>query len=229
MGRAYVKSAATSVLYADRRKVVQLLRSVYYKQVLIMRCFIVICLGLVLAVDGPARLRRDECEQLQAENEKCANEAYQAYTEASGKQDGREHFMARKSCNYMTAVLDTCMDKMVGNCVTQEQLDEQKYTKIVDLMDKLKQSVKEWDPEKCPPFKRYLEQKQAKEDAANPADPEPAAAPSSGKQQSEDNKTDDDKTEDNKTEDNKTDDEAGSGGTTLVASALFSVILSLFI
>merc|ERR1711970_352927 len=234
MGRAYVKSAATSVLYADRRKVVQLLRSVYYKQVLIMRCFIVICLGLVLAVDGSARVRRDECDQLQADNEKCANEAYQAYTEASGKQDGREHFMARKSCNYMTAVLDTCMDKMVGNCITQEQLDEQKYTKIVDLMEKLKQSVKEWDPEKCPPFKRYLEQKQAKEDAANPADPEPALAPASGKQQSEDNKTDDDKTEDNKTEDNKTedsktDDEAGSGSTTLVASALFSIILSLFI
>merc|ERR1712055_952144 len=117
----------------------------------------------------------------------------------------------------MTAVLDTCMDKMVGNCFTQEQVDEQKYPKIVDLMDKLKQTVTEWDPEKCPPFKRYLEQKKAKEDAANPTDPEPAAAPASGKQQSEDNKTDDD----------KTDDGAGGGATTLVASALFSVILSL--
>merc|ERR1711936_354886 len=190
----------------------------------IMRCFIVICLGLVLAVDGSARMKRDECEHLQADNDKCMNEAYEAYRVAMGKQDGREHFMARKSCNYMTAVLDTCMDKMVGNCFTQEQVDEQKYPKIVDLMDKLKQTVTEWDPEKCPPFKRYLEQKKAKEDAANPTDPEPAAAPASGKQQSEDNKTDDDKTEDN-----KTDDGAGGGATTLVASALFSVILSLFI
>merc|ERR1711936_1445912 len=98
-----------------RRKVVQLFRSVYY----IMRCFIVICLGLVLAVDGSARVRRDECEHLQADNDKCMNEAYEAYRVAMGKQDGREHFMARKSCNYMTAVLDTCMDKMKQTVTNQ--------------------------------------------------------------------------------------------------------------
>merc|ERR1712055_314997 len=195
----------------------QLLRSVYYKQVLIMRCFIVIiCLGLILAVDGSARVRRDECEQLMTDHQNCAAEAYQTYTVEASKNDGRESFVARKSCNYMTAAVDTCGDKLVGNCYTQEQVEELKDDQIEKVMDQLKAAITEWDHEKCPPFKKYLERKKAKEDAANPpepsTDPEPAAAPASGKQQSEDDKTN---------------DGDNSGASTLVASALFSIILSL--
>merc|ERR1712215_347386 len=220
---------SVSALHVDRWKVVQLFKSVYYKQVLNMRSFIVICLGLVLAVDGSTRMRRDECAQVTADQNKCAEEAYAAFGKAASKPDGKEHFAARKSCNYMTAVLDTCMENMVGDCHTQEEVDELKYAKIEDLMDKLQTVVTAWDPEKCPPFKRYIEQKKAKEDAANApepsADPEPAAAPASGKQQTEEDKTEDDKpvdkqTDDKQTDENKTNDGDNSGASTLVVSAL---------
>merc|ERR1711970_1100056 len=182
-----------------------------------MKLILVICLCLVLAVDGKTRGRRDECEQVIADHTICTQAAYQAYREEMATHDDREAFDARKSCNYMTAV-DACGDKMVGKCYTQEQVVEFKDDQIVKVMDQFKKAVTKWDHEKCPPFKKYLERIKAKEDAANPpepsADPEPAAAPASGKQQ---------------TEDNNTGDGDKSGASTIVVSSLFSVILSLFI
>merc|ERR1711915_156155 len=52
----------------------------------------------------------------------CTNEAYWAYQKAfDAGDDGRPDWIARKSCNYMTAAVDECTNMLVGKCNTNEE------------------------------------------------------------------------------------------------------------
>merc|ERR1712179_895510 len=55
------------------------------------------------------RVERDACEEKQEEVQKCQADAYQEYMAAfKAGDDGRPDWMARKSCNYITATIEKC-------------------------------------------------------------------------------------------------------------------------
>jgi len=49
----------------------------------------------------------DECDKVKADYELCNNKAYEDYKKAyAAGDDGRPDWMARKSCNYVTATIE---------------------------------------------------------------------------------------------------------------------------
>ena len=67
--------------------------------------------------------------------------------------DGRADWMARKSCNYMTAAVEDCGNMLVGDCNTEEEVTGMKDHQLKGILAQLQYSVQEWDSNKCPPVK----------------------------------------------------------------------------
>ena len=68
--------------------------------------------------------------------------------------DGRPDWLARKSCNYMTAAVEECGNMMVGACNTEEEVVVLKDLQYQGILNQLAEHVKEWDSEKCPVTKQ---------------------------------------------------------------------------
>ena len=84
----------------------------------------------------------------------CLPSAYKGYQEAYAKgDDGRPDWMARKSCNYMTAAVEDCGNKMIGKCKTEEEVIEMKDYQFQGILNQLATTLDEWDSEKCPAVK----------------------------------------------------------------------------
>merc|ERR1712179_141253 len=78
--------------------------------------------------------------------------------------DGRRDWMARKACNYITATIEECTNGLVGDCATEEEVNDMKDGQIDGLLEQLSDTIQEWDSEKCPAIKAYLDQYSAEDD-----------------------------------------------------------------
>merc|ERR1719356_1368151 len=106
----------------------------------------------------------EDCEKVRAEFDECAQKAYEDYKNAfQAGDDGRPDWMARKSCNYMTAAVEECGDKLVGECNTCEEVTAMKDEQLKKVLQNVKSSVKEWDTNKCPATKAHMERVKALE------------------------------------------------------------------
>merc|ERR1711909_154966 len=110
------------------------------------------------------RVERDACEEKQEEVQKCQADAYQEYVAAfKAGDDGRPDWMARKSCNYITATIEECTNQLVGDCATEEDVIDMKDGQMGGILEQLSDTIQEWDSEKCPAIKAYLERNPAAE------------------------------------------------------------------
>merc|ERR1712042_145491 len=67
------------------------------------------------------RIERDACDQLQEEVTTCTMNAYKEYqNDFLAGEDGRPDWFARKNCNYLTASVEDCYGKLIGDCATEE-------------------------------------------------------------------------------------------------------------
>merc|ERR1711970_1185883 len=102
------------------------------------------------------RVERDACADLNEAFHECTQKAYTEYSEAiTAGDDGRPDWYARKACNYVTAAVEDCGNKLIGECMTEEQVNTENDRQIVSVLQGLS-SNEEWDSEKCPAVKAHL-------------------------------------------------------------------------
>jgi len=106
------------------------------------------------------KVNKDICEQKEEEFLLCSDSAYEEYRKAIvAGDDGRPDWMARKSCNYVTAAVEDCMNELIGECYSEEEINRKKDNQLDGKMEQLSESISEWDSEKCPVIKAYLKRK----------------------------------------------------------------------
>jgi len=108
-----------------------------------------------------------DCNAVRGEHQRCIKQAHTTYTSAfrSGS-DGRGSFNARKTCNYMTAALEVCPEKLKKDgCASDQEVIAMKDMQMKLILKTVKSSVAEWDSCKCPPIKAHLDRMKAKEGA----------------------------------------------------------------
>eukprot|EP00092_Neocalanus_flemingeri_P079861 GFUD01099524.1.p1 GENE.GFUD01099524.1~~GFUD01099524.1.p1 ORF type:complete len:222 (-),score=82.11 GFUD01099524.1:114-779(-) len=104
------------------------------------------------------RIARDACDQSRGEFEACTHLAYNAYKAAfEAGDDGKPDWMARKACNYMTAAVEECGNKLVGECNSEQEVTDMKDHQLKGILMQLQMSVQEWDSEKCPAVKSHVD------------------------------------------------------------------------
>merc|ERR1719474_2503938 len=100
----------------------------------------------------------DECDNVRAHYNLCAKKAFEDYKNAYlAGDDGRPDWLARKSCNYMTAAVEDCGDMLVGKCHTCKEVTKMKDEQMRRVLEKVKSSVTAWDSDKCPASKAHIE------------------------------------------------------------------------
>jgi len=122
-----------------------------------MRCLLILLPLLVVGVSSD-----DNCKSLRAEFQACTEQAFATYTAAYGGEDGRDSFNARKTCNYMTDVLEVCPEKLRKDGCTSPEGVEWMDRQMHSILKTVKSSVAEWDSCKCPPIKAHLDRMKAK-------------------------------------------------------------------
>jgi len=111
------------------------------------------------------RVERDACDDKNEELEACRLGAYEEYKEAfAAGDDGRPDWLARKSCNYMTKTIEECSEGMVGECMTEEEVNEMKDHQLKGILEQLSATINEWDSQKCPAMKAHLDRTNADEE-----------------------------------------------------------------
>merc|ERR1711970_246307 len=142
------------------------------------------------------RVERDACEEKQEEVQKCQTDAYNEYTTAiAAGDDGRPDWRARKSCNYITASIEECTNQLVGDCATEEEVIDMKDGQMKGLLEQLSATIQEWDSEKCPAIKAYLDRNPAAEDE-NSGEEVAASVDTAAQEKEEDEETDNGAAED---------------------------------
>merc|ERR1712112_48533 len=66
-------------------------------------------------------------------------------------------WMARKSCNYLTESVETCGNKLVGVCGTQDEINQEKDEQLIEALEQVKTNIPSWDSNKCPAMKAHLD------------------------------------------------------------------------
>jgi len=99
------------------------------------------------------------CERVKAVHTNCTAKAYEDYKTVFGQgEDGRPHWVARKTCNYLTEAIDVCGNGLLeGGCMDEEKLAKHKDEQIGKSLERVKSSVDYWDSSKCPPVKTYMQ------------------------------------------------------------------------
>merc|ERR1712142_405360 len=99
------------------------------------------------------------CERVKADHKECTSKAYEDYkTVFAQGEDGRPHWVARKTCNYLTEAIDVCGNRLLeGGCMTEEKLAKHKDEQIGKSLERVKSSVDYWDSSKCPPVRTYMQ------------------------------------------------------------------------
>merc|ERR1711915_1127481 len=122
-------------------------------------------LFFLISFFGVIKAANEECDKVRADFDQCAKKAYEDYKKAfQAGDDGRPDWMARKSCNYMTAAVQGCGDKLVGECNTCEEVTTMKDEQLKLVLKNVQSSVKEWDTNKCPATKSHIERMKALEE-----------------------------------------------------------------
>jgi len=99
------------------------------------------------------------CERVKADHKECTAKAYEDYkTVFAAGEDGRPHWVARKTCNYLTEAIDVCGNGLLeGGCMDEEKLAKHKDEQIGKSLERVKSSVDYWDSSKCPPVRTYMQ------------------------------------------------------------------------
>merc|ERR1712212_369479 len=125
----------------------------------------VLAIIVAIAFIAEAAARDTKCDQAQKAEElkACAAEATAEYAATFAKgEDGRPDWQARKSCNYMTATIEGCTNKLQG-CMTEERVNAYKDLQFKKTLEDVKDRVPNWDSDKCPAAKTYLDRLAAAE------------------------------------------------------------------
>merc|ERR1711942_209849 len=137
---------------------------------------------------------------LQEEVTTCTMNAYKEYqNDFLAGEDGRPDWFARKACNYLTASIEDCYGKLIGDCATEEDVNDMRDQAIPGVLGQLSESMEEWDSEKCPVVKNHLER--VKEETAEDDD----AQVESAAQKEEENDQEEEK-EEEEAEETQTDE-----------------------
>merc|ERR1719228_1686750 len=72
-------------------------------------------------------------------------------------EDDRPDWFARKACNYLTATVEDCYGKLIGDCNTEEDVNDMRDQAIPGVLEQLSENVEEWDSEKCPVVKNHFD------------------------------------------------------------------------
>merc|ERR1711942_494991 len=124
-------------------------------------CLLALVVFSVFTVHSSAnslRLKRDVCERTHQEYEDCRMSAYGVYQSAMiARPDDRPDWRARKTCNYITTAIEDCANKMIGECYTEEEVDDIIDQETPQMMQQLSTSVKEWNSELCPVIEDHLD------------------------------------------------------------------------
>merc|ERR1711942_393618 len=157
------------------------------------------------------RVERDACDDKNEELEACRLGAYEEYKEAfAAGDDGRPDWLARKSCNYITKTIEECSEGMVGECMTEEEVNEMKDHQLKGILEQLSATINEWDSQKCPAMKAHLDRTNAAEEEEETPE-EVAASVDSAAQEKEEEKeeeNEEEKEEDEEEEEEEKDTEA---------------------
>jgi len=149
------------------------------------------------------RKERDACDQVLADFDTCTLQAYNDYKTAfEAGDDGRPDWMARKSCNYMTAAVEECGNMLIGECNSLEEVNSNKDHQLKGILMQLQTSIEEWDSEKCPAVKDHVDRMKA--------DEEPVVQ-ETGKQEEENDVEEVEEVEETATEENQDDTTEGEG------------------
>lgn len=191
------------------------------------------------------RVERDACAELLAEFDKCGMNAYEDYkvTFQAGD-DGRADWMARKSCNYMTAAVEDCANTLIGECNTEEDVNEMKDEQLKGILHQLQTSIEEWDSEKCPAVKSHIERMKgdtadeeetpAEDTADEGAAPEEESAAQEEEPETEPEADDvggqagDGTGDDDKEEDSEDEDKSGTVATTASLSMVMALYMACY-
>jgi hypothetical protein len=121
---------------------------------------------LITSLGVMAQAAKD-CREVTTEFNTCTQQAHTNYKAAmrSGP-DGRKDFAARKACNYLEEGVETCGNKLIGECNSEQKVTEMKDNQIRSILEKLLSSVKAWDSNKCPSVKASIDRMKAAEEAA---------------------------------------------------------------
>merc|ERR1712098_8463 len=104
------------------------------------------------------RIQRDVCDQLEDEVHACTMNAFNDYkSDMLAGDDGRPDWFARKACNYLIATIEVCYGKLIGDCNTEEEINELRDQALPGVLEQLSDSIEEWDSEKCPVVKNHLD------------------------------------------------------------------------
>jgi len=128
-----------------------------------MRLSLLVMVSVItLSRTSSIRKERDTCDQVLADFDACTLQAYNDYKTAfEGGDDGRPDWMARKSCNYMTAAVEDCGNKLIGECNSEEEVTANKDHQLTGILMQLQSSIEEWDSDKCPAIKDHIDRMRA--------------------------------------------------------------------
>jgi len=124
---------------------------------------------LVLALFAFAGLAHSEedCHDVSWKFNQCTRKAFRIYSEAMmrGEEgDGREHYRARKTCNYLTSSIEECGDLLMENeCHTEEEVTNMKDTQLAKALERIGKALLDFDGRKCPPVRAHLRRMRRKE------------------------------------------------------------------
>merc|ERR1712142_179353 len=148
-------------------------------------------MGVVLIANctgSSLRIQRDACDQLQEEVTTCTMNSYKEYqNDFLAGEDGRPDWFARKACNYLTASIEDCYGKLIGDCATEEDVNDMRDQAIPGVLGQLSESMEEWDSEKCPVVKNHLER--VKEETAEDDDAQVESAAQKEEENDEEEET----------------------------------------
>merc|ERR1712240_285211 len=144
------------------------------------------------------RIKRDACDQLQDEVHICTMNAYKEYqSDFAAGEDGRPDWFARKACNYLTASVEDCYAKLIGDCATEEDVNDMRDQTIPGVLGQLAESMEEWDSEKCPVVKNHLER--VKEETAEDDDAQVESAAQKEEENDEEEEKEEEEAEETQT------------------------------
>merc|ERR1719481_1180630 len=112
--------------------------------------------------------------------------------------DGRPDWFARKNCNYLTATIEDCYGKLIGDCATEEDVNDMRDQAIPGVLGQLSESMEEWDSEKCPVVKNHLER--VKEETAEDDDAQVESAAQKEEENDEEEEKEEEEAEETQTD-----------------------------
>jgi len=110
------------------------------------------------------RGKRETCDEVNNAYSSCLQKAHANYKEAmEAGDDGAPNFYSRKSCKYVQDTVVTCVDLLLGDCYSADEVDTMRSNRLDDVIAHLERA-QEWDSNLCPSVKEYKDRLAAGDD-----------------------------------------------------------------